>query len=100
MLIYSVAVNIENEIHEEWYEWMTEKHIPDVMATGHFTNYRIYRLLSPEPEKGLTYIINYECPSMEDYERYQIENAAILQKEHGEKFGGKFTATRSLMEML
>jgi hypothetical protein len=58
----------------------------------------MHRLLSPEAEEGTTYVIQYVCDNVEDYERYQLEHAAILQNMHKEKFGGKFTAIRSLME--
>ena len=32
MIVYSVTVNIENEVHDDWLSWMKNKHIPDVMA--------------------------------------------------------------------
>lgn len=33
MIVYSVTVNIDSSIHEDWLAWMKSKHIPDVMAT-------------------------------------------------------------------
>jgi hypothetical protein len=98
MLVYSVTINVDEDIHDEWLGWMTSEHLPDVIATGCFSNYRMYRLLSPETDGSNTYIIQYYCNTVEDYERYQIEHAAILQNEHKEKYGGKFTAFRTLME--
>lgn len=100
MFIYTVTLNINTDVHDEWLKWMKEKHLPDVMATGCFKTYSMYRLLSPEPDEGVTYIINYECNTIEDYERYKIEHAAILQNEHKEKFGNTFIAVRSFMEKL
>jgi uncharacterized protein DUF4286 len=100
MIIYSVTVTIDESIHDEWLEWMTTKHIPDVMATGCFKESKIYRVLSPELEEGISYCIQYVCDSLENYERYQIEHAAILQSEHKEKYGNKVTSFRSLMEKI
>ena len=54
--------------------------------------------MEPEEGDGETYVMQYYAPTLEDYERYQISHAAILQAEHKEKFKGKFTAFRSLME--
>lgn len=98
MIVYNVTLNIDESIHEEWLEWMTSKHIPDVMATGCFKDSKVYRILSPEPEEGLGYCIEYTCDSLEDYERYQIEHAAILQSEHKEKYGNKVSSYRTVME--
>ena len=100
MIVYSVTITLDESIHDEWLEWMMTKHIPDVMATGCFRESKIYRILSPEPETGVGYCIQYSCDSLEDYERYQIEHAAILQSEHKEKYGKKVTSYRTLMEKI
>jgi hypothetical protein len=98
MLVYNVTINVDDDIHEEWAGWMSSEHVPNVIATGCFKDFRMYRLLSPEPEEGETYVIQYYCNTVEDYERYQIEHAAILQSEHKDKYDGKFTAFRTLLE--
>ncbi len=98
MILYNVTVNIDEDIEEEWLEWITTKHIPDVVATGCFKEGKIYRMLSPEPEEGVTYSIQYLSKNLEDFERYQIEHAALLQSEQNDKFDGKFTVHRSVLE--
>lgn len=97
-IIYNVTINIDQAINNKWLKWMLNRHIPDVMATKCFKKYSVNRMLSPEPESGVTYVIQYICKSLEHYEKYQIEHAAILQSKHKEKFDGKFVAARSLME--
>jgi hypothetical protein len=100
MIIYNVTVNVSEDIHDEWLKWMTTEHIKDVMDTGCFKDSKIYRVVSPEPEEGVTYSILYYLNSIEEYERYQIEHAAILQSQNREKFEGEFTAYRTLMESI
>lgn len=100
MLIYNVQIVIDETAHDEWVKWMKKKHIPKVLATKCFTDSKMFHVASPEPEdgEGETYVIQYYADSLEDYERYQISHAAFLQEEHMEKFKGKFTAFRSLLE--
>jgi hypothetical protein len=99
MIIYSVTVNISDKKHEEWKEWMLEKHIPDVMDCGIFTAYRMSRVISrQEGEEGHSYNIQYDCPSMKDLHKYQIDHAPALQAEHTEKFKDDFVAFRTLLE--
>jgi hypothetical protein len=100
MIVYNITINVEEDVHEEWLEWMTTKHIPDVMNTGCFKDSKIFHMLIPEPEEGETYVVQYFCESIEDYERYQIENAAMLQSEHKERFKGSFTSFRTVMEQV
>ena len=63
MILYNVTVNVEDSIHDEWLEWMTKKHIPDVLATGLFTDNKIFRILSEDVENENTYSIQYFCRS-------------------------------------
>ena len=100
MLVYNVQIVVDESVLDEWVEWMTTKHIPSVMATNCFTKSAMYRVVAPEPEEGEgeTFVTQYYADTVEEYERYQIEHAAILQAEHKEKFGKKFTAFRTLME--
>ena len=99
MIIYNVTVNIENDVREEWLQWMKEKHIPDVMNTGLFLENKICKVLVNE-EQGTTYSIQYTCESMKNLEEYKREHAARLQKKHADKFANKFVAFRTVLEVL
>lgn len=100
MILYNVTVKIEPEIKEEWLQWMKSKHIPEVMATGNFTHYRLCRLLEQNDEEEITYVIQYLCNSAAHYNRYIEHHAPLLQKKHHEKFKNHFVAFRTVMEVL
>jgi len=99
MIIYSVTINIDDDVHEDWLEWMKNKHIPDVMQTGIFKEYRMLKVISRnEGEEGHSYNIQYGCESMADLHQYQIHHAPKLQKEHKDRYADKFVAFRTLLE--
>jgi hypothetical protein len=97
MIIYSVTVAIEAAIEREWLDWMRRVHVPDVLRTGCFAQATIYNLVEPESNEP-TYVIQYRCSSMEEYERYRDYFAAALQKEHSDRFSGRFCASRQILE--
>jgi hypothetical protein len=98
MIIYSVTVSIDTAIESDWREWMQQVHIPQVMGTGFFINSHFQKLLDPVPEPGAaTYNIQYECASMELYERYQSEEAPALQADHTSRYKDRFAAFRTLL---
>jgi hypothetical protein len=99
MFIYNVTVNVSEEIHEQWLIWMRERHIPDVMRTGCFTSHRILKVLHVHDE-GHTYSIQYLFNEMSEIERYQKEFAKKLQDEHRHEFGDRYTAFRTLLEVV
>ena len=99
MLIYNVTVKVENQAQEEWLDGMREEHLPAVMRTGKFEDFRICRLLHQE-EDGVTYAVQYFCPDLASMYAYQQEDAPGLQAEHASRFSGKYVAFRTLMEIL
>jgi hypothetical protein len=99
MIIYNVTLNVDEDVAENWLQWMRTVHIPDVMATGMFLDNRICRVLGEE-EGGLTYAVQYTCADMATYERYKNEHAPRLQAETQKHFGGKFAAFRTLLEVV
>jgi len=106
MIIYNVTVNIDHAAHDEWVAWMTQVHIPEVMATGSFIESRMQRVLDTNgavpqtDEGGVTYAIQYTAPDMVHYERYRAEHAPRLQADAHRMFGGRFVAFRTLLEVV
>ena len=78
---------------------MKTKHIPDVMDTGIFREYRFTKVLTQE-EDGTSYSIQYLCDSTADLHRYQVQHAPALQAEHSAKYKDQFVAFRTLLEMV
>lgn len=100
MILYNVTVNIDDSVHDEWLEWMQKKHIPDVLATNLFIENKIFKLINPPSEDGVTYSIQYFLKSMEDYQKYHSEFAPRLQDEHAKKYKDKFYAFRTILELV
>lgn len=99
MVAYNVTINVHDSVQEEWVKWMKKTHLPQVMATGMFTSYAMFKLLTrQDDEEGTTFVIQYFCNEISDYERYKTEFAPALQQETQKLFAGKFHAFRTLME--
>jgi len=100
MIIYNVTVNIEESVEQEWLQWMKDTHIPDVMKTGMFLSSKMTLVLVEEQMGGKTYSIQYTCKSKETLDEYEQNYAPALQKDHNDKYQGKFVAFRTLLEVI
>ena len=99
MFIYNVTVNIADDVHQQWIKWMKEKHIPAVMKTGCFIDNQMVKVLYVEDE-GHTFSTQYKFLEMSDIENYQKNFAPELQAEHKQMFGDKYTAFRTLLQVI
>lgn len=101
MYFYNVTVNLENDIVEDWLDWMKNKHIPDVLSTGYFVSYKMAKLIEPESEPNTTtFMIQYELKSLDDLKVYRETVMPQLQKEHNERYADKFVAFRSVIQWI
>ncbi len=100
MIVYNVTSKVTWAIHDAWVQWMKEEHIPEVLATGCFTDAQFFRLLETEEEEGPTYTVQYFANSKELQEAYVAVHAASLRQKAFDKWGNQFIAFRSLMELV
>ena len=100
MYIYNVTINIDDEVHDKWMDWMQKKHIPEMLATGKFSNAKMSRVVIDEEMGGTTYSVQYTTDSKETLEKYYKENADKLRGEGNQLFGGKFVAFRTELDVV
>ena len=100
MILYNVTIKVNWIIHEEWFKWRNEIHIPDVLATHCFTHYKILRLLEVDDDEGPTYAIQYFASSKEIYQKYINTYSKKLRDDGLKKWGNQFIAFRSLMQIV
>jgi hypothetical protein len=100
MLIYNVTINVTWAIHENWLQWMKEKHIPEAMSKNCFTGYRFARILDIDESDGPTYTVQYTADTREQYEQYINLHAPALRKDITDNWGTDLVAFRTLMEVV
>ena len=100
MIIYNVTTNIHESVHDQWMIWMQHKHIPEMLATGKFTNAKLVRVLVEEEMGGVTYSTQYTTDSKATLEKYYQEDAPALQAEGQKLFGEKMLTFRTELQVI
>ena len=100
MIIYNVTIKVDTTIAEAWLQWLLTEHVPDVMKSGCFSNYKVVQLLEVDDSEGPTYAIQYNAELKADYNRYIDKHAPIMRQKSIDKWGGKFIAFRSVMQVI
>lgn len=100
MLIYNVTIQVEKEIAAQWLQWLMHEHIPDVMNTGCFVHHQIVKLLDVDESDAVTYAIQYHADNREILDKYLNDHSPALRKQGTEKWGDRFVAFRTIMEVI
>ena len=99
MIIYNVTSNINATINTQWLAWIKE-HIPHVLATGHFTEAKLTKVLVEDEDGSFTYSVQYRAKSREALDSYYKNNADQLRQESFQMFGDKVLAFRTELEVI
>lgn len=97
MIIYNVTVTVQNEIVEEWLNWIRLEHIPEVLSTGLFIDSVLKRVITNYNDES-TFAVSYTCESMKKLHEYEVTWSKKLQKKHILKFGEKVASFRTILE--
>ena len=100
MIIYNVTNKVNHSITADWLTWLKEEHIPDITNTGCFSHAVILHLLEADDEEGITYAVQYYAESKALYNHYVDTHASLMRKKAMEKWGDKFIAFRSVMQVV
>ena len=98
-ILYNVTVSVDAAIFQQWLGFIRTDHIPKIISTGCFSGYKICKMLD-ESGDNHTVAVQYFADSVEDFEQYQKQFAAPLQKEYIQKFGSSAPAFRSVLHAL
>ncbi|MCJ8211617.1 DUF4286 family protein [Mucilaginibacter sp. RS28] len=97
MIIYNETFVVEDDIHDEWLQWIKANHIPAVLDTQNFESYQMLKVLN-SPNEGTTYCIQYFTDDFGKYEDFMLYHLNPLHIKHNEKFENKFVVFNTLMQ--
>ncbi len=97
MIIYNVTTIIEDDIHEEYLQYMKQVHMPEVMATKKFTDCQLLFLGEPATE-GITYCAQYIATDAENLAAYRTSFLPKLEQDLQQKFPNKLVSFASVLE--
>jgi|ERR1043166_8514850 hypothetical protein len=93
MLIYEVTATVDASIAAEYELYMTEQHIPDLLATGHFA-------AAFFAKNGSQYRIGYHADSQEHLDNYLANDAERLRSDIASHFPTGIEHSRQVLEIV
>lgn len=100
MFVYNVTIKVEERIRHDWLSWLQQEHIPEVLGTGCFTGATVLQLLETDDSEGPTFAVQYRAESKAAYNQYMEKYAGLMRQKSFDKWGDKFVAFRSLMQVV
>lgn len=98
MVIYEVNLSVQPDAAEGYGVWLPE-HIRQMLSLEGFLGAQWSERVD-EPGDVRQWTIHYYVRNMESLDRYFAEHAAEMRRDGLERFPGKFTATRRVLNRI
>jgi hypothetical protein len=98
MLLYNITIGIDKEVEYEWLHWMKTVHIPEVMRTNLFSDFKIYKVLHETDEEDTSYSIQYLAQNLDQVNLYFEKFAPAILEKLRLRFKDKHVAFMTLLE--
>lgn len=99
MILFNITMILDDEIHNEWLQWMKTIQIPDIMNTGCFVSNRLLNVLD-SPNEGVTYCVQYISDSLEKLNEFKQKHEHSIQAKLPEQFNNKLVLFSTVMEFI
>ncbi|WP_026956035.1 DUF4286 family protein [Algoriphagus vanfongensis] len=100
MILYNITFSVANEITEDFVSWMKNTHIPEIFATGLFTDHKFYRLLNSPDDSTTNFSIQFFAENTNKLIEYENRFANALRTQTVQRYGEKALAFRTLLESI
>lgn len=98
MFVFNTTTKVDHPVLNKWIQWQMSIYIPEVMATGFFTEHRFYKLLDHDDNEGAIYVTQFLVSSKEVYQQYLQQRAPQLQQKVLDEWGDKIVSFSTLLQ--
>lgn len=100
MIVYEVSLQVDHDIVAQYLEWL-HGHIAQIVALPGFVGAQLLAVVD-EPDAGAQrgFVVSYRLSDHAALQRYFDEFAPALRADGQARFGGRFSATRRVLESL
>jgi hypothetical protein len=98
MFLYNVTIGIDKDVEKEWLAWMKAEHIPKIMETGMFVEFRFYKVLHDQDDSSVSYSIQYFAHTINHVTTYFDKFAPTFLEQLRTRFRDKHVAFMTLLE--
>lgn len=98
MLLYNVTIGIDKDVEREWLQWMKLIHIPEVMETGMFIDFKMYKVLQDQDDENVSYSIQFFAQTINHVTVYFEKFAPAILEKLQKRFKDKHIAFMTLLD--
>lgn len=98
MLLYNVTIGIDQDAEAEWLTYIRQTHIPEIMGTKMFKEFRVFKVLQDNPDETVSYSLQFFAEDISQVSTYLETFAPVIVERHRSRFMNKHVTFMTLLE--
>jgi hypothetical protein len=99
MIIYNTTFNVDEQVEDQWLNWVKTDYIPMLQDTGIFTKHVFSKILVEEEMGGISYSLQLFCTNMALLKTFDENQKDVIDSKMLAEFSGKFVMFHTLLEV-
>lgn len=100
MIIFNTTFHVENEIQEDFIEYMLQIFIPASTRSGLLQSARLARVFGKEEDEGLSFAMEFSAPDLATLEKWNTEESNAVYEPLLKKFKEKLIGFSTIMQTI
>jgi hypothetical protein len=100
MLIYNITFLVADKVSQQWLQWVNDSHIPEMVASGYFTEPRLAKVLSDHGQEGTSYAVQYHIADMQELGVWRRKFGSAMERNCASLFGEDVLLFTTVLELI
>ncbi|HBG40809.1 MAG TPA: hypothetical protein DDZ96_02150 [Porphyromonadaceae bacterium] len=97
MIVFNTTFHVEEEVHEDFIEYMLQIFIPHSTRSGLLTSPRLARVMGKEEDEGYSYAMEFTASGIAELDRWNAEESTFIYTPLLHKFKEKIAGFSTVM---
>lgn len=100
MIIFNTTFHVENDIHEDFIEYMLQTFIPASTRSGLLQSARLARVFGKEEDEGLSFAMEFTTSDLGLLEKWNTEESNAVYEPLLKRFKEKLIGFSTIMQTI
>jgi hypothetical protein len=100
MLIFNITFLVADKVADKWLQWVNNTLIPDMLASGYFTEPQLAKVLGNHGQDGTSYAVQYHVADMDILENWHREHGSVMERNCASLFGEDVLLFTTVLELI
>ncbi|MDD4489758.1 MAG: DUF4286 family protein [Paludibacter sp.] len=100
MLIYNITFLVSDPVADQWLKWIHDTHIPDMVASGYFTEPQLAKVLNDQGQDGTSYSVQYHVADRQELDAWRRKFGSTMKRNCASLFGEDVLLFTTVLELI